>query len=125
MAGNLLMYIGAAIITAWGMAHIAPTRGVVAGFGDISSDNKRIIAMEWVGEGLTLCFLGLLVIFVTALGGRETPVSLIVYRASAAMLFVMAAWTQLTGARTSIIPIKICPFVKTAVGVMWLIGDTL
>lgn len=125
MAGNLLMYIGAAIITAWGMAHIAPTRGVVAGFGDISSDNKRIIAMEWVGEGLTLCFLGLLVIFVTALGGRETPVSLIVYRASAAMLFVMAAWTQLTGARTSIIPIKICPFVKTAVGIMWLIGDTL
>jgi hypothetical protein len=125
MAGDILMYVGGGIITAWGVTHISPTKGVVAGFGDISQDNRRIIAMEWVGEGLTLCFLGLLAVFVTALGGRETPVSLIVYRASAAMLFVMAAWTQLTGARTSILPIKICPFVKTAVGVMWLIGDTL
>ena len=40
------------------------------------------------------------------------PVSVIVYRASAAMLIIMAIWTSLTGARTSIIPIKICPYIK-------------
>lgn len=122
MAGDILMYIGGSIITLWGIAHIAPTKAVVADFGNVSQDNRRIITMEWVGEGLTLCFLGMLVVFVTALGGREGPVSLIVYRSSAAMLFVMAAWTQLTGAKTSITPIKICPLVKTVVGVMWLIG---
>ena len=65
--------------------------------------------MEWVAEGLTLCFIGALVLTVTLRAEASDPVSIMVYRAAATMLLVMAAWTGLTGARTSIIPIKICP----------------
>jgi hypothetical protein len=122
---DILLYIGSAVITVWGIAHIVPTRNVVNGFGTISEDNRRIITMEWVAEGLALCFIGLLVLFVTILGDSQNDASLIVYRASAGMLIVMAIWTALTGARTSIIPIRICPFVKTIVAVLFIVGSIL
>lgn len=122
---DILLYIGSAVITVWGIAHIIPTKNVVNGFGQISEDNKRIITMEWVAEGLTLCFIGLLVLFVTILGDSQDDVSLIVYRASAGMLIVMAIWTALTGARTPIVPIKICPFVKTIVAILFIVGSVL
>ena len=125
MATDILVYLGGAIITAWGIAHIAPTRGVVAGFGAISQDNRQIILMEWAAEGLTLAFIGLLVMLITAIHGSENSVSLTVYRISAVMLLVMAGWTLLTGARTSIVPVKICPAVKTAVAVLFLAASVL
>ena len=81
--------------------------------------------MEWTAEGLTLAFIGLLVLLITALHGSEDSVSLSVYRISAVMLLVMAVWTLMTGARTSIVPIKICPAVKTAVAALFLVGSVL
>ena len=120
---DILLYIGSAIIFIWGIAHIIPTRSVVKGFGEISEDNTKIITMEWVAEGITLCFIGLLVLLVTAIVGSQNPVSVLVYRISAGMLVVMAIWTSLTGARTSVVPIKICPIVKTAVAVLFIMGS--
>ncbi|MFC2122275.1 hypothetical protein ACFLRP_01150 [Bacteroidota bacterium] len=120
---DILLYIGSVIIFIWGIAHIIPTKSVVEGFGKISEDNTKIITMEWAAEGITLCFIGLLVLLVTAIGGSQNPVSALVYRISAGMLIVMAVWTSLTGARTSVVPIKICPFVKTAVAILFVIGS--
>jgi hypothetical protein len=125
MASDLLVYLGAIVIIGWGIAHLAPTRGVVAGFGAISEDNRRVILMEWAAEGMALAFIGLLALLVTAIHGSEDAVALSVYRISAAMLLVMAAWTALTGARTSILPMKICPAVKTAVAALFLVGSVL
>jgi hypothetical protein len=125
MLNDILIYVGAGIITIWGIAHIVPTKSVIDGFGQISKDNKRIITMEWIAEGLALCFIGLLVVFITITGGTGNPVSLNVYRASALMLVVMAILTALTGARTSIVPIKICPAVKTVVALLFFLGTYL
>ena len=125
MIGDILLYIGSVVITLWGIAHIVPTKSVVNGFGSISQDNKRIITMEWIAEGLTLCFIGLLVLFVTIWGEAQNQTSAIVYLASSVMLVVMAALTSVTGARTSIVPIKICPFVKIAVAMLFFLGTVL
>jgi len=125
MISNILLYVGAGVITLWGIAHIIPTKAVVNGFGEISKDNRRIISMEWIAEGLTLCFIGLLVLFVTLWGGSQNAVSIIVYRTCAAMLVVMAVLTASTGARTSIIAIKICPAVKIAVAILFFLGTVL
>ncbi|GEM_PF-3442871 len=46
--------------------------------------------MEWVAEGLTLCFLGILVVVVTVWGGSECFISVVVYRSCAVMLVIMA-----------------------------------
>ena len=125
MKSKILLYVGSIVIILWGVSHIVPTKSVVAGFGSITEENQLLITMEWVAEGLTLCFIGILVLYVTLRAGSVNPVSVIVYRASALMLLVMAVWTGLTGARTSIIPIKICPIVKTVVAILFILGSSL
>ena len=122
---DALIYIGAGIIILWGIAHIIPTKAIVKGFGEISKDNKKVLAMEVIAEGLTLIFLGLLPIFITTLGDSQSTTAHIVYIAGAAMLLIMGLLTLFTGARTSVIWYKICPAVKTAVAILYILGSVL
>ena len=122
MISDILLYAGAIIITVWGIAHVVPTKSVVNGFGPISQDNKRIITMEWIAAGLTLCFIGLLVLLVTVFAGSEGQASKIVYGASAAMLLAMAVLGAFTGARTPILPMKLCPVIDAAVAILFVLG---
>ncbi len=48
------LYIAAAVTGVWGIAHLLATKGVVRGFGDLSADNRRIITIEWIVEGVAL-----------------------------------------------------------------------
>ena len=113
MLNDILLYIGSIVIILWGVAHIIPTKSIVSGFGQISDDNKKIITMESIAEGITLCFIGILVLLITSLAGSQSKAAVIVYLSCAVMLLVMAILTTVTGARTSILPSKICPVVKT------------
>jgi hypothetical protein len=115
-----LFYLAAGVIFLWGVGHLVPTRDIVSGFGALSDDNRRIIAMEWVAEGLTLCFLGALVMVMVVAIGPDNAATHLVARVCAAMLFVMALLSSLTGARTAIVPMKLCPYVKSAVGVAYI-----
>ena len=125
MTNDILLYIGSIIIIVWGIGHIVPTKSVVNGFGSISEDNKRIITMESIAEGFTLCFIGVLVLLVTSLTGSQSQTAFIVYLACAVMLLIMAILTTLTGARTSILPYKLCPVVKTIVAILFILGSVL
>jgi hypothetical protein len=120
-----LIYIGSAIIILWGIAHIIPVRNIIKGFGDISADNKKILAMELIAEGLTLIFLGVLPLLIVFLGWALSINGFIVYRAEAVMLMVMAVLTLLTGSRTPPIWYKICPLVKVAAGILFLLASVL
>jgi hypothetical protein len=116
------IYAGAALMIIWGIAHIIPTGNVVKGFGAISPDNKRIITMEWIAGGLAQCFIGVLVLLVTIFGGLQSGVTVIVYWASAVMLVLLAILTTVTGSRTPIVPMKICPVVNVAAAVLLVAG---
>lgn len=118
----VFLYIGSALIFLWGIAHIIPTKSVVKGFGPLSEDNGRIITMEWVGEGLTLCFLGVLVFMVTISGDTSIRLSVLVIRLAAAMSFILGIWTFIIGFKTSIIPIKVCPLILTGVALLFFLG---
>jgi len=120
-----MLYAGTIIITAWGVAHIVPTKSIVAGFEPLSVDNRRVLTMEWVSEGLLLCFIGVLTGLVTFTVPHGTAAATLVYRVSAVMLLVMAAWTLVTGGRTAVVFFKICPAVKTAVALLFLVGTVL
>ena len=122
---EVLLHTGSVIIIIWGVAHLIPTRAIVRGFGAISEDNKKIITMESIAEGLTLCFLGALVLMVTIVGGSEDQVSKALFWASSIMLLIMAVLTAVTGARTSLVPYKICPFVKATVAILYILGSVL
>lgn len=120
-----LLYFGAVLIFTWGVGHLLPTRNVVAGFGELSVDNSRIITMEWVLEGLTLCFLGVLVALVTLTFGPDEAATRLVARAACGMLVVMAGVSLFTGARTSLLPMKLCPVIKLAAAVAFFSATVL
>ena len=113
---DIIRYIGSVIIILWGIAHIIPAKPIVKGFGAISEDNKKVLTMELIAEGLTLIFLGALPVLVAALAGSQGGLAFIVYLACAVMLLVMAILTLMTGARTAVIWYKICPIVKAVRG---------
>ena len=125
MINEILLYVGAGIILIWGVAHIIPTKAIVSGFGAISEDNKKIITMESIAEGITLCFLGILVLLVTVLADSQSQAAIVTYMATAIMLLVMAVLTAVTGARTSTVWYKICPAVKTIVAILFFLGILL
>ena len=122
---GILVYAGSIVIILWGIAHIIPTRAIVHGFGEISEDNRKVLTMEVIAEGLTLVFLGALPLAVTVLVGVQDRTAGIVYLACAGMLLAMAALTGVTGARTSTIWYKLCPAVKTIVAALFILGATL
>ncbi len=118
---NAIFYIGAALPIIWGISHLFPTKNVVAGFGEISVDNRHIITMEWIIEGVTLIFIGLLVALVTYTEPLST-ISFYIYCAAACVLFVLAIVSFFTGYKINFLPFKMCPFVFTSSGVLIIGG---
>ncbi|WP_432118789.1 hypothetical protein [Streptomyces sp. bgisy032] len=105
---DVLACIAAGLVGLWGVSHAVPTRSVVAGFGEISTDNRRVLVQEWLAEAVTMWSFAVLIIVVTAVGGGTATVDW-VYRVVAGALLVLAVLTALTGARTGVIWFKICP----------------
>ena len=125
MLNVILLYLGAALLVLWGIAHIIPTRNVVAGFGALSEDNRINITMEWVAEGLALAFVGVLVALVTLVGGADDPVTRVVVGTVAGFCIVMGGWTFIVGRHSTILPIRLCPLVLTAAAMLLVLGIVL
>lgn len=124
MIDLVLLFIGSALTVLWGIAHLFPTGSVVKGFGSISTDNMNIITMEWIVEGVTLIFIGILVAIVTIIN-PQNRVSTAVYFLSSFGLLVLALVSLFTGFKVKFLPFRLCPFIFTASAVLILIGGLL
>jgi hypothetical protein len=125
MANLILILIGAILTMLWGITHLFPTKNVVKDFGEISQDNKHIITMEWIIEGMSLIFIGLLVLLISLLGGPGNEVVIYVNIISSAMLFSLAVVSLFTGFKVKFIVFKLCPVIFTSSGVLILLGSFL
>ena len=124
MIGQVLIYAGSAFVLFWGIAHLFPTRSVVAGFGDISADNKRIITMEWMIEGIALIFIGSLNAIVTAIDHAGSA-TLAIYLGSGVMLIVLAIVSFFTGFKIRFLPFRLCPVIFLTSAGLIIIGGLL
>jgi len=121
MAGEIVLFLGALLPFLWGVAHLFPTKSVVQGFGDISQDNKNIITMEWLVEGVALIFVGALIFIVTVID----PVNIIstaTYIVTSIFLIIMAIVSLFTGFRINFVPFKLCPIIFTASAILITLG---
>ena len=121
MTGNLLLYLASFLTVAWGVAHLFPTKNVVKGFGCISLDNQRVITMEWINEGATLIFIGVLVAAITL----TSPASLsarTVYWLAIVMLNALSIISLFTGFKVNFLPYRLCPIIFTGSSILILIG---
>ena len=121
---QVLLYSGAILTGIWGISHLIPTKNVVAGFGDISEDNRNIIKMEWIVEGVSLIFIGAIVGVVTYMGplGELTRV---VYTVVVAGLLALALVSLFTGFKVKFLPFRLCPFILTLSAVLIFLGGVL
>lgn len=124
MTKLVLLYVGAGLTSFWGMAHLFPTKSVVEGFGEISLDNRRIITMEWIIEGVSLIFIGLLVSTVTLIDPLSAT-SKAVYVLSIMELVALAMVSVFTGYKVNFIPFKLCPFIFTGSAALIFVGGLL
>jgi len=122
---SILLYIGSSIIILWGMGHLIPTKNIVKGFGDLSPDNRKIITMEWIAEGLSLIFLGVIVLLFNIIFGATYAGTVLTARICAGMLIALAILSAFTGAKTSILPMRLCPFIKSMVAILYVIATVI
>jgi hypothetical protein len=118
---HVLLYVAAALTGIWGVAHLFATRGVVAAFGELTADNRRIITMEWIVEGVALISLGALVVSVTAVDPAAAVASA-AYGVAIATLLVLALVSLATGFRVAFLPYRLCPFIFTISAVLIGLG---
>jgi hypothetical protein len=121
MNAIFLLYLAAFLTAAWGVAHLFPTKNVVKGFGDISLDNQRVIMMEWINEGATLIFIGVLTAAVTLVD----PTSLVartVYWLAIIMLNALSIISLFTGFKVNFLPYRLCPIIFTGSSILILAG---
>jgi hypothetical protein len=110
---EVLAYLAAGLVALWGVAHAVPTRRVVAGFGPITVDNRRVLLQEWLAEAFTMWGLAAAVVAATMVGGAGSAVTVAVYRVAAGLLVGLAVLTGVTGARTPVVWFKVCPVLLT------------
>jgi hypothetical protein len=106
----LLLYLAAALTGVWGIAHLFATRGVVKGFGALSADNRRIITMEWIVEGVALISTAAFVASATAVD-PGAAVSSAVYAVALGTLVVLAVVSLFTGFKVAFLPFRLCPVI--------------
>jgi len=121
MNSLFLLYLAAFLTTIWGVSHLFPTRNVVKGFGDISLDNRRVITMEWINEGATLIFIGVLTAAVT-LVDPASLVSRTVYWLAIVMLNALSIISLFTGFKVNFLPYRLCPIIFTGSSILIFLG---
>jgi len=104
------LYSASCLTALWGIAHLFATSRVVDGFGELSPDNRRIITMEWIVEGVALISLSAFVAVAT-LFQPEAAISSAVYGVAIATLIALAAVSVFTGFRIAFLPFRLCPFI--------------
>ena len=107
---EVLLYIASAIIGLWGIAHLFATSSVVAGFGNLTVDNRRILTMEWIVEGVALISTAMFVAAATAIQ-PDAAVSSAVYGVATVTLAVLAVVSLFTGFNVAFLPFRLCPLI--------------
>ncbi len=115
-----LAYAGSILLIIWSIIHLVPTRAVLREFGPLDSDNSRQVIMGWLVEGLTLMFVGVMVLLLLIFKEPDNGATFMVMRIVSAYLLVLAFVSYLVGNRTNLLPLKASPLMKCAVAAMYL-----
>lgn len=117
--------LAAALATGWGIAHLFPTRSIVEGFGDIGTENRRVITMEWIYEGTTLIFAGLVTAAVSLIGDDTSTTATAAYVGIAGLLLIMAVISLMTAGRNGFIAYRLCAPIFSAGAILLLVAAAI
>lgn len=110
MINSIILHVSAAMLVIWGIAHLFPTHSVVKNFGHVSMDNKHIIAMEWIAEGVFIIFIGSIIAVLTYFDYKN-DISIVIYLICFVALNILALVSLFTGFKIRFLPFRLCPFI--------------
>ena len=85
-------------------------------------DNKNIITMEWIIEGIAMIFIRFIFEGVTYIGtNNNVPEFICLF--SAALLIVLAVISLFTGLKVNFFSFKLCPFLFILSAVLLCAGN--
>ena len=120
VSAEFLLYTGSILIIFWGIAHLIPSKSMLKVIRELSGDNNKIVMMEWIVEGISIIFIGMLVIIVTYITGTEKVGSRIVFLSSGTMLLILTLWSLSKISKKSAKTMKACLVIKSAVAFMYI-----
>lgn len=65
---STLLYIGSTLMFLLGLVHLINTKLVLSNFHQLPDENTRVLRMQWLGLGLALILIGVMVFFIAKLG---------------------------------------------------------
>ena len=77
--------------------------------------------MEWIIEGISLIFIGIIVIGTTVIG-LINKLSYFIYLSSVFGLFIFAIVSLYTGYKVNYLPFKLCPFLFSLSAILIILG---
>lgn len=122
MLSYVFLLLGSAAVGFWGIMHLVKTRPVVAGFEPLTDDNRHVLRMEWIVEGVALVFVAALITVVTVSQGPRAPGSRLIYALSGSFLLTMSLVSLFTGAKASLLPYKLCAPIFASAAILVLVG---
>lgn len=125
MLDIILILAGCTILLIWGIAHIIPTKMVADGFGDVGKDNRITVIMTWASEGFTMIFIAAVISMIVIFDEKGSTAGRITVWTSTGFLAFLAFWHAIMGARTKVIPMKMCPFIIGTAAVLMLVGSII
>ena len=119
----LTLNLAAGVLTMiLGLAYLVRSGAVIKDFKIILRGLQKVLAMAFVWQGLTLIFLGLLVVVLSLSGQREHIAKLISYLCGG-MLLVLGIVTGATGGQSEYILFRIGQFVQVVAAIMIFVGN--
>jgi hypothetical protein len=110
------------IIIALGLFCIIRSGPMVKDFKIIITGMRRVLFMALVWQGLTLCFIGAVVVTLAAAGQRDAG-SRLVSSLCAGMLLILGIWTGSTGGRSEYVLFRIGQFALVIAAMMLFVGN--
>ena len=117
-----LNILAAFIALALGIAYFIRSGAIIKDFRIIIKGLQKILSMAMVGQGLTLVFLGLLVLFL-ALSGQREHIAKIVSNMCGAMLLALGIVTGATGGQSEYILFRIGQFAQVVAAILIFAGN--
>ena len=124
MLNQVILLVGVLTISIWGVMHLISTNRVVKGFGEIFVGNRNIITMEWILEGISLLFIGVVVTVVTLIDPMNI-VSKAVIWTSVFELGLLTIVSLLVGFKINHIAFKLCPIIFLLSAILLILGILL
>ncbi len=105
-----------------GIAYLARSGAVKKDFRIILKGLQKVLSMALAGQGLTMIFVGLVVMVLAVSGGREHIAKTVSFMC-AGMLFVMGIVTGATGGQSEYVLFRIGQFVQVVAALLILAGN--